>query len=1397
MKKGNSYDLKIDNKLSTAGSSVVYQDIECVDIKPNGIYTVKFMYREWIGPLHCLITEKSSIKLSIDIKEGLVTCLHSDKKKTIYRWDTKSGSGSGGDKGSHHDVDQDNPVSYSTFSNPLFNPDKYTNELFIHKSDTQVSQYLLFLEERKSGCIDHLKKDVYKNHLIFIGASKEIANSEVDMLDFRNLITEYGNSMNSIQNLSINWDHYKQQQKKNYKIDFEPLSSTTEPIQWLTTSPNELDVTIEQREFENAVSIVEKINKIYENNPKVEIVMQTHPLKEQIQSRVKNLTDKLMTELSSPILKPNQIKETISLLVRLQQNDKAKSIFLESRSMSIQHQIKKVNISGDLIRYIGELTRIIFNGINQTCNDFTNSFPDLYMNSGLIEWVTNELEGIADIFNRQVFILDNFATISQAMRVVESHCLMMDQIGLSIGFYWNLLLQPYVEQLIVNYEIKIRDQILQHLDDENWIGTPNWDYEININNINNIKTDESSGGGGGGGGELIPTVSQSIGNIFKDYINYLLVAIQREDMVNDSHCLSIIADATFVYEDLVGRIANRFEDAMSGLRLNHLDSLYDSLLINEIKDQYSFKKAQEIVSTLVMSWDVQDYKLDEEIEPFPKKFIKLSEYLDTLADTIQSEVNSECVLPIISRIISEIVIIFSQNLQKTNYQFGYGGLQHFVLEMKYLTTFAGRYPVEDITFHLINSMIDNSVKSFAKSQNFDPETVLKPNTNSSITKLVEGPLSYLCKEHEKIKNGPTRMHIIPKSHYCIIESPVVRDSNGIVILDKHGQAKLKHGHFEIRFEQTDPFSLSPGESFKGEIKPLQVVLPNEALHIFALYDFIDDSTSIKRNSGDEYLFLGPGVYHPRIEEKVIELKKSIIIKPHQALKLRAKVDFVDRDGVKRMGGEEWLVTKTGPFINDPYEIVDKVLDPFVLDESSAIILKADRDFNDNGVERKKGDLWLLTNADTKLYIPIPEVTVEEQLQKTVLASTEFCVILDPIVTDEQGVCVNQLGKKKIIKGPAQFFRQPGETHRIENVRLLGPEDSILVSANETFEETIRNDQNTIIKTIKRKGGVRYQYFGPMELVPPPQNTTTTTKKNLNNNNTPTTTTINNVKPPFYSNLIAGGIAGIIGATTVFPMDMVKTRLQNQKVLPNGTKTYNGALDCFKKIIQTEGGVGGLYRGLSANLVGITPEKALKLAVNDLLRGVLQGDAPQITIPQEVMAGAGAGFCQVVATNPMEIVKIRMQVSGSGGNKASSLGEVVRELGIRGLYKGTAATLLRDVPFSMVYFSVYGRTKQNLTDANGNIGIDRILFSGIFAGSCAAAISTPMDVIKTRLQVKPAPGDPTYTGILDCINKTLSNEGPKAFTKGLLPRIMIISPLFGITLVCYEIQKKLFTSSSKN
>jgi len=130
----------------------------------------------------------------------------------------------------------------------------------------------------------------------------------------------------------------------------------------------------------------------------------------------------------------------------------------------------------------------------------------------------------------------------------------------------------------------------------------------------------------------------------------------------------------------------------------------------------------------------------------------------------------------------------------------------------------------------------------------------------------------------------------------------------------------------------------------------------------------------------------------------------------------------------------------------------------------------------------------------------------------------------------------------------------------------------------------------------------------------------------------------------------------------------------------------------RKIIRNEG-VRGVYRGLGPNLVVITPEKAIKLAVNDFVRerlAIRHHLTPStLSAFDGMVAGATAGFCQVIATNPMEIVKIRLQVSAleyPDPTLRPNAIAVVRNLGISGLYRGTPATLLRDVPFSIIFFS---------------------------------------------------------------------------------------------------------------
>ncbi|KAF9192072.1 mitochondrial aspartate-glutamate transporter agc1 [Haplosporangium sp. Z 767] len=278
--------------------------------------------------------------------------------------------------------------------------------------------------------------------------------------------------------------------------------------------------------------------------------------------------------------------------------------------------------------------------------------------------------------------------------------------------------------------------------------------------------------------------------------------------------------------------------------------------------------------------------------------------------------------------------------------------------------------------------------------------------------------------------------------------------------------------------------------------------------------------------------------------------------------------------------------------------------------------------------------------------------------------------------------------------------------------------------------------------------------------------------------------------------LLGSISGAVGATVVYPIDLVKTRMQNQRSKVVGELLYKNSIDCFKKVIKNEG-VLGLYRGLGPQLVGVAPEKAIKLTMNDLVRRHLSDKDGNISFVGELIAGGVAGGSQVVFTNPLEIVKIRLQVAGEAAKSLDAprpgAMKIVRTLGIMGLYKGASACLLRDIPFSAIYFPVYAHLKKDLfhEGPEHRLTIGELLIAGAAAGMPAAYFTTPADVIKTRLQVEAKKGQSSYTGIRDAARKIYREEGFRAFFKGGPARIFRSSPQFGTTLMVYEVLQRAF------
>lgn len=301
--------------------------------------------------------------------------------------------------------------------------------------------------------------------------------------------------------------------------------------------------------------------------------------------------------------------------------------------------------------------------------------------------------------------------------------------------------------------------------------------------------------------------------------------------------------------------------------------------------------------------------------------------------------------------------------------------------------------------------------------------------------------------------------------------------------------------------------------------------------------------------------------------------------------------------------------------------------------------------------------------------------------------------------------------------------------------------------------------------------------------------------------------------PLHQKMAVGALSGVIGMFTVFPIDLVKTRLQlltRAAVVPSSSPSSAAAgssmmssssssrvgISHVCRDVYARYGISGFYRGLGTTAIMIAPEKAIKLGVNDYLRDLFcDYDRTRETVSQQVCAGALTGIVQVVATNPMEVLKIRLQTSeaSAGGGGVSSTSSVVRELGVRGLYNGSAVTLMRDVPYNVIFFMTYIQLKRALTSEDGNVTRERIFGSGVAAGVVAAWAGTPMDVVKSRIQMRDSP---YRSGALDCARRLYAEGGGgyAIFFRGAIPRMAVQGPLYGISLLFFELQNQYLSSA---
>lgn len=258
------------------------------------------------------------------------------------------------------------------------------------------------------------------------------------------------------------------------------------------------------------------------------------------------------------------------------------------------------------------------------------------------------------------------------------------------------------------------------------------------------------------------------------------------------------------------------------------------------------------------------------------------------------------------------------------------------------------------------------------------------------------------------------------------------------------------------------------------------------------------------------------------------------------------------------------------------------------------------------------------------------------------------------------------------------------------------------------------------------------------------------------------------RPGFTASLVAGGVAGVAVDLILFPLDTIKTRLQS----PQG---FNKA-----------GGFRGIYAGVPSAAIGSFPNAAAFFITYEYVKWLWHTDSSSYLMPVKHMLAASAG--EVVACLirvPSEVVKQRAQVSASS-RTFHIFSNILYTEGIQGLYRGYKSTVLREIPFSLVQFPLWESLKALWSWRQDHV-VDcwQSAVCGAFAGGFAAAVTTPLDVAKTRIMLAKAGSSTASGNVLSALHGVWRTQGLSGLFAGVFPRMAAISLGGFIFLGAYE------------
>ncbi|KAE9553259.1 hypothetical protein FO519_003517 [Halicephalobus sp. NKZ332] len=327
------------------------------------------------------------------------------------------------------------------------------------------------------------------------------------------------------------------------------------------------------------------------------------------------------------------------------------------------------------------------------------------------------------------------------------------------------------------------------------------------------------------------------------------------------------------------------------------------------------------------------------------------------------------------------------------------------------------------------------------------------------------------------------------------------------------------------------------------------------------------------------------------------------------------------------------------------------------------------------------------------------------------------------------------------------------------------------------------------------------------------------------------TSILNGEISIKQQIISASTGALATSLMVTPMDVVKIRLQSQvhpiakgecfyysnglmdhlcvncavpkKEVPcewfNRPGHFNGTIDAFIKITRNEG-IRSLWSGLSPTIVSAIPATVLYYTLYDnLLVNSVNRFGEKFYIP--LLVGVFSRTAAVTIVSPLEMIRTKMQSEQiSYYQIGKALKSMIKSDGYSSLFRGLAPTIMRDIPFSAIYWTSFEALKKRFLEHFGQkkttFGIS--FTCGAISGTIAAVVTQPFDLVKTQRQItlgEVGNGIQTFrvneTSTMNVIRKLVETRGYRAIFAGLTPRVVKVAPACATMIATYDYLKNFF------